>query len=187
MKQKSPDQNAVEAPSAIPQFQALQHVLMRENFIPLRPTALNVGNWEYSVAQEEGDEIIVSKFPAAVVYAVARGVEAEIARDKARPNNELASAESELSLLEDAYQTLLLKREYVAGLEENDPAKAAVDKELKDLEFELENYEYFKAEYSSRIKEAKKNLAEINKRKIPAIPEPEKFVFSYKEVLALIK
>lgn len=189
MKEKAPAPKTVqvEAPSAIPQFQALQHVLMRENYILQRPIALNVGNWEYSVTQDDDDEIVVSKFPAAVVYAVTRGIEAEIAKDKSRPKHELASAESELSLLEDAYQTLVLKREYVAGLEENDPAKAAVDRELRDLENELENYEYFKNEYSNRIKEAREQLAEIEKREIPAIPEPERFVFSYKEVLQLIK
>jgi hypothetical protein len=114
-------------------------------------------------------------------------MEAGVAKDKIRPNQELDAAEKELSLLEDAYQTLVLKREYVAGLEENDPAKAAIDKELRDLEFELENYEHFKNVYSNQIKEAREKLAEIAKREIPAIPEPETFVFSYKEVLQLIK
>ena len=187
MKEKAPAPKAVESPSAIPQYQALQHVLARENLIGQRPIALTIGNWEYSVNQGEGDEITVSKFPSSVVYAVARGMEAEVAKDKIRPNQELDAAEKELSLLEDAYQTLVLKREYVAGLEENDPAKAAIDKELRDLEFELENYEYFKNEYSNRIQAARETLAEIAKREIPAIPESEIFVFSYKEVLALIK
>ncbi|MFN7163144.1 MAG: hypothetical protein ACK5VJ_01300 [Pseudomonadota bacterium] len=187
MKEKAPAPKAVELPSAIPQYQALQHVLARENLIGQRPIALTIGNWEYSVTQGEGDEITVSKFPSSVVYAVARGMEAEVAKDKIRPNQELDAAEKELSLLEDAYQTLVLKREYVAGLEENDPAKAAIDKELRDLEFELENYEHFKNEYSNQIKEAREKLAEIAKREIPAIPESETFVFSYKEVLALIK
>lgn len=187
MKEKAPAPKVVEAPSAIPQYLALQHVLARESLITQRPVAMTIGNWEYSVNQGETDEITVSKFPSSVVYAVARGVEAEVASDKFRPNHELASAESELSLLEDAYQTLVLKREYAAGLEENDPAKAAVDRELRDLENELENYEYFKNEYSNRIQAARETLAEIAKREIPAIPESETSVFSYKEVLALIK
>jgi hypothetical protein len=66
----------------------------------------------------------------------------------------------------------------------NDPSKAVADKELRDLEFELENYEHFKAEYVEQIEDDKRLIAEIDARKIPVIPEPEFYVFSYKEIQA---
>jgi hypothetical protein len=168
----------------IPQYIAIQHVLAMENLIGQRPVALTLGNWEYSVSQDDTDDIKVSKFPNGVTYAVARGLAADKVKDRERPVKDLEYVKEQLNLLEDAYQTLVLKREYVASMKPNDPSKAVADKELRDLEFELENYEHFKSEYVKQIEDAKRLIAEIDARKIPVIPEPEFYVFSYKEIQA---